>query len=574
MHFKSLAALLLAGSALTALGTSPSFAQFHELSAPDAAISVSLAGRYVTGLYDEAAAEIVTFDPATRRAFTVNAASGAVDVLDLSDPANPTLVTTISVSDVGAEANSIAVRNGIVAVAVQAENSTDNGAVVFLDSDGNRLAVVEAGALPDALTFSPDGRWVLVVNEGEPREDFAIDPEGSITIIDLEGGAENLTQDNVRVADFRAFNGREDELRARGIRIFGPGATAAQDFEPEWSEVASDNRTAYASLQEANAIAVIDIETATVTDILPLGYKDWSENGPWSGAGFDSSRDAEGIDFRNWPVTGILLPDAIRLYETGGETYIVTANEGDAREYDQDGWWSEEFEVGDLQLDPEAFPNAVELQAEDALEGLIVTSTLGVSNGCNPSLSTAEARELGYDEVRDYVEAECVYDTLYAFGGRSFSIFKVTEEGLEWVFDSGSDFEEITAEAFPEHFNADHGYRDVQFKRRSPNKGPEPEGVALGEINGRTYAFIGLERMGGVMVYDITVPEDAVFVTYINSRDFTLGEDEDAMTRTDLGAEGLHFVAAEDSTDPEGRPLLIVGNEVSGTTAIYTIALN
>src|SRR5690606_29331789 len=138
------------------------------------------------------------------------------------------------------------------------------------------------------------------------------------------------------------FNGREDELRAAGVRIFGPGASAAQDFEPEWVEVASDNRTAYASLQEANAIAVIDIETATVTDVFPLGCKDWSESGEWAGIGFDGSRDTDSIDFRNWPVFGILTPDTIRIYETGGETYIVTANEGDARAYDVDGWWTEE----------------------------------------------------------------------------------------------------------------------------------------------------------------------------------------------------------------------------------------
>src|SRR5690606_18995910 len=161
------------------------------LSAPDAAISITLAGRYVTGVYDESAAEIVTFDPETRRAFVVNAASSEVDVLDLDDPAAPALLFSISVSDVGADANSIAVRDGVVAIAVQAENATDNGSVALYDTDGNRLAVVEVGALPDALTFSPDGRWVLVVNEGEPREDYAIDPEGSISIIDLSAGAAN-----------------------------------------------------------------------------------------------------------------------------------------------------------------------------------------------------------------------------------------------------------------------------------------------------------------------------------------------------------------------------------------------
>jgi DNA-binding beta-propeller fold protein YncE len=177
------------------------------------------------------------------------------------------------VSDLGADANSVATRGGIVAVAVEAAVRTDPGFVAFYDTEGNRLSVVAAGALPDALTFSPDGRWVLVANEGEPAEDYAIDPEGSVTIIDLAGGAANLTAENVRTADFSAFNGREDELRAAGVRIFGPGASAAQDFEPEWVEVASDNRTAYVSLQENNAIAVVDIETATVTAVWPLGFK-------------------------------------------------------------------------------------------------------------------------------------------------------------------------------------------------------------------------------------------------------------------------------------------------------------
>ncbi|WP_127143368.1 choice-of-anchor I family protein [Pelagibacterium montanilacus] len=573
MNTRFFSAVLLAGVALPLAGASSSFAQFHELSASDAALGLSLLSRYETGVYDESAAEIVTYDPQTRRAYTVNAASGEVDVLDLADPANPTLINSISVSEIGAEANSIAVRNGIVAVAVQNPEATENGSVALLDSDGNIVSVVQAGALPDALTFSPDGNWVLVANEGEPREDFGIDPEGSITVIDVSDGAENVTQDNVRTANFQGFNGQEDDLRAAGVRIYGPGASAAQDFEPEWVEVSADNSTAYASLQENNAIAVIDIASATVTDVWPLGFKDWSEQGQWSGVGFDASRDTDSIEFHNWPVQGIFLPDTIRVMETGDETYIVTANEGDAREYDEDGWWSEEFEIRDLQLDTSVFPDAEELQQLEQIGRLGVTSTLGFGESCDPSLSTAEVQDLGYGELREYVHAECVYEELYVYGGRSFSIFQVTDEGLDLVFDSGSDFEEITAEASPDFFNADNGYRDVQFKRRSPNKGPEPEGVAVGTVDGRSYAFVGLERIGGVMVYDITTPSEASFVTYINSRDFTVGDDAVAQSQTERGAEGLYFVPAEQSPEADGRPLLIVGNEVSGTTAIYAIDL-
>lgn len=541
----------------------------HVVEAEGVAIRLEPLGQYRTGIYQESAAEIVTFDPASGRAFVVNAASGEVDVLDLADPMAPELLFTIDVSDLGADANSVATRNGIVAVAVEAAVRTDPGFVAFYDTDGNRLSVVSAGALPDALTFSPDGDFVLVANEGEPADDYAVDPEGSVTIIDLSGGAEDLTDENVRTANFTAFNGREDELREQGIRIFGPGASAAQDFEPEWVEVASDNRTAYVSLQENNAIARVDIETATVTDVWPLGFKDWSEAGKWSGAGFDASREGA-VDIRHWPVFGIYHPDTIRIFETGGETYILTANEGDAREYDQDGWWSEEFAIGDLRLDPDAFPDAEALQAPEAMGDLLVTSTLGFTS-CDPSLSTAEVQAQGFADIREYVAAECVYDALYTFGGRSFGVFRVTGDGLELVWDSGSQMEETTLEASPDFFNADHRHRDQQLKRRSVNKGPEPEGIAVGEIDGRSYAFVGLERIGGVMVYDITTPAKTEFVKYINTRDFSVAATPDGATDTDLGAEGLHFVPAEDSTDPDGRALLLVGHEVSGTTRVFAV---
>jgi hypothetical protein len=536
----------------------------------DAAIRLSVLGQYQSGIYNQSAAEIVTYDPTTQRGFVINAASGEVDVLDLSNPEDPTLAFVINVSDLGADANSIATSNGVVAIAVEATDRADDGFVALYDTDGNRLTVVQVGALPDALTFSPDGRWVLVANEGEPVDDYARDPEGSVSIIDLSAGAENVTQNDVRTADFRAFNGKEDELRAQGIRIFGPGSSAAQDFEPEWVEVASDNRTAYVSLQENNAIAVIDIETAAVTAIYPLGFKDWSENGEWAGRGFDASRVGE-VNIRNWPVFGIFQPDTIRIFETGGETYILTANEGDARDYDQDEWWSEEFQLGRLQLDPVAFPDAETLQAPDQLGQLLITSTLGVANDCNPSLTTAESQAVGYETVRAYVEAECIYDEIYTFGGRSFSVFRLTEEGLELVWDSDSQMEETTLALIPDFFNADHRDREQQLKRRSPNKGPEPEGIAVGTIGDRTYAFVGLERIGGVMVYDITNPAETTFVKYINNRDFTFANQVEGATTTDLGAEGLHFIPAADSPDPQGRPVLMVGNEVSGTTTLFVI---
>ncbi|MBD2107154.1 choice-of-anchor I family protein [Nodosilinea sp. FACHB-13] len=906
-------------------------------------------GTYETGVFDASAAEIVVHDPDSQRLFVVNAQVPSVEVLDISDPSNPTKLFDIDPSAYGAGANSVAISNGIVAVAIESAEKTDPGSVVFFDIDGNFLNAVTVGALPDMLTFTPDGTRVLVANEGEPNADYTIDPEGSISIIDLSGGVANLTQANVTTADFTVFNAQRDALVADGVRIFGPNATVAQDVEPEYIAVTGDSSTAYVALQENNALAVVDIASGTVTDILPLGVKNHNQptvtqletyeftdlpvlgttaagqeiplggfsgltfegytangnlkfithtdrgpngeptginrpfllpdfapeiirfeldrstgalalteriqlqsapgdlltglpntaisdnasqpyndevpvdlqgnvlkrdalgadlegivtapdgtfwmvdeyrpaiyhfdssgvlidrfvpegtaaavgeaegtfgtealpavlaqrrqnrgfegvafqdgkvyafvqspirnpdtlsngvlngstnirivefdpttqttrqflyqmdNGPavsetdsradkigdavaigngeflvlerdddaidsdplsdiqkkiyrfslgdatditglddpidgktvdqmtaaelaaagikpinktlhvdLAAAGYDTVEKVEGltivdsntlavvndndftvagitidpatgtftpdpnaetptlglltlrgngldasdrddaINIQKLPVFGLYLPDAISLYEAGGETYIVTANEGDAREYDT---FAEEARVKDLALDPVAFPNAAELQADEVLGRLTVTTTLGDTDGDGD------------------------YDELYAFGGRSFSIWN-TQGNL--VYDSGAEFEQTIAELFPTEFNADNS-ENGSFDSRSDNKGPEPEGVTIGEVDGRTYAFIGLERFGGVMTYDITNPAEAFFVDFVNNRDFA--GDAEAGTASDLGAEGLVFIPAAES--PNGSPLVIVANEVSGSTTVF-----
>jgi len=486
-------------------------------------------GTYETGVFDASAAEIVVHDPVSQRLFVVNANVPTVEVLDVSDPSNLTKLFDIDPSAYGAGANSVAIFDGLVAIAIEAEEKTDPGRVVFFDIDGNFLNAVTVGALPDMLTFTPDGTKVLVANEGEPNDDYSVDPEGSISIIDVSGGVTNLTQANVTTADFTAFNDQQDELIAAGVRIFGPNATVAQDVEPEYIAVTGDSSTAYVSLQENNALAVVDIESGTVTDILPLGFKSHAENP------LDASDRDDAINITTYPnLFGLYQPDAISLYEAGGATYIVTANEGDARDYET---FSEEARVKDLALDPIAFPNAAELQADEALGRLTVTTTLGDADG------------------------DGLYEELYAFGGRSFSIWD-TQGNL--VYDSGAELETTIAELFPDDFNADNAEND-SFDNRSDNKGPEPEGLAIGKIDGRTYAFIGLERFGGVVTYDITNPAEAFFVDFVNNRDFS--GDPEAGTAGDLGPEGVTFISAAHS--PNGNPLVVVANEVSGSTTVF-----
>ncbi|MEM6431725.1 MAG: choice-of-anchor I family protein [Deinococcota bacterium] len=901
-----------------------------------AQLSLTPLGSYATGVFDESAAEIPTYDPATQRLFVVNANNATVDILDISDPENPVLVMPFDASAYGDVANSVAISNGLVAVAIEAETSQDPGSVVFIDADGNLLGQVEVGALPDMLTLNGDGTLLLVANEGEPDDDYTVDPEGSISIVDVTDGVEAAT---VMTASFEAFNNRAEHLRSNGVRIFGPGASVAQDLEPEYIAVAPDDTLAYAIMQEANALAVVDIDRESETfgmvlDILPLGYKDFSrglpvmdiypfpaerpelgtsvdgqtvllgglsglffegtddagnlifishpdrgpdagsadrdgsgendarvfllpelqaqlvrfslnpENGeisiveqipltdadgnPISGRpnlegddggliaidaednvyefdplgadlegiaqapdgtywlvdeyrpaiyhvlpdgvlnaryvpegtdpegasiygqetlpadyalrranrGFeavaydtdedvvyafiqtplmnpdrdasdgssiirmlgvnpadgtpvseyvivlekpsfaggnvdkigdavyagggtfyiierDSGTDArsvktifeldllgatnlldaeitpvdsktleqhsadelvqagitpvfkrkllnlpsygylpsdkpEGlallpdgslavlndndfvtetpielghirfaqsnmldasnedgvINMQHWPVLGTYQPDAIAAYEVDGATYIVTANEGDSRDYDG---FSEEERIADVILDETRFPDAEMLQEDANLGRLLITTTQGDLDGDGD------------------------FDKLFAYGARSFSIF---DAGGNLVFDSGDMLESTFASIVPAIFNS-QGDSD-SFDNRSDDKGPEPEGIALGEIDGRTYAFIGLERIGGIIVYDITEPTAPSYVTYVNTRNFgipaTTDEDESISNPEagDISPEGLVFISAEDS--PTGEPILAVSFEVSGSTTLFSIS--
>lgn len=316
-----------------------------------------------------------------------------------------------------------------------------------------------------------------------------------------------------------------------GIRIFGEirnprtgeflrYSRPSEDFEPEFVAVSEDSRTAYITMQENNAIAVIDLVQGQLIDLIPLGFKDHSV----PGSGLDASDVDGGINIRPWPVKGMYLPDAIATYETLGRTFLVIANEGDSRDYDG---FSEEARVRDLNLDPTAFPNAEELQMPGNLGRLKTTTTMGDLDGDGD------------------------YDEIYTFGARSFSIL---DEHGNIIWDSGDQFEQIIADLDPFHFNIS------PFDGRSDDKGPEPEGLALGTINGRKYAFIGLERQSAVMVYDITYPYEPTFVRYIKNRS------------GDVSPEGLVFIDSELS--PTGEPMLLVANEVSGSTTFNNIHIN
>ncbi len=515
-------------------------------------LTLSKIGGY-THTGGETSAEITAFDPLSKRLFVVNGAQGTVDVLDLSDPTTPKQVGSIAASALGvglAGINSVAVYNGIVALAVEASPKQNNGVVAWVRArDLAVLGTDAVGALPDMLTFSPDGQHLLVANEGEPNsygQPDSVDPEGSISLIAVSGLSPTATtlSRTVTQLGFTAFNSQVDALRAAGVRIFGPGATVAQDLEPEYITVSANSKTAYVTLQENNAVAVVDIASKTITAIKPLGTK----NHNLAGMGMDVSDEDGGTNTNSGspatriapvPTKGLYLPDAIASYQVAGQTYLVTANEGDARDYTG---FTEEVRIRahcDKGLDPTVFANADQLILDSNLGRLRVTaSPNGHLSGKNAAGQCTE---------------------LYTFGARSFTVWDAAS--VTPVFDSGDAFEKATTALLNAAFNASNSNNDLDS--RSASKGPEPEGVALGKIGNKTFAFIGLERVGGVMVYDVSNPSAPVYVTYLNTREGTGG---------DRGPEGLAFVSAKDS--PNGKPLLIVGNETSGTTAVLQLNLS
>ncbi len=497
---------------------------YFGLQTAHADFSVSTIGLFSHGSFDEGASEIVDYDSKTKRLYVTNGETKSIDILDITTPSQPRKVGAIEINDLGEAPNSVAVHEGLVAVAVEAEDHTEPGQVGLFTGDGELIAAYEVGALPDMVTFTPDGKHLIVACEGEPSDDYTVDPAGAIAVIDISAGAD---QAKVTLAGFQEWN---DKIIPEGARIVRPGRTAEQDFEPEFVAVSPDSSRAFVTLQENNAIAIVDVDAGKISEVVGLGYKDHRS------APFDASNKDGKINLKTWPVLGMYQPDSIAVFETGGATYLVTANEGDARDYDG---WSEETRVSKLLLDPQVFPNAADLQAKTALGRLKTTTTMGD------------------------VDGDGDHDQIYAYGARSFSIWDVKGR---LVYDSGDEIERMLAQRMPSEFNSTDD-ENGSFDDRSDDKGPEPEAIAVGNVKGKTFAFIGLERLGGFVIYDVSNPASASFVDYVNTRNFA--GDPEAGTAGNLAPEGIVFI--ESTKSPNGKPLLAIAYEVSGTTEIVEL---
>ncbi|MAW57721.1 MAG: alkaline phosphatase [Oceanospirillales bacterium TMED33] len=456
----------------------------------------------------EGYAEMLRYHAASKSLMVTASETGTIERISIATPTALSLATPFDLD--GGNVTAVAVHGDLVAASIKVKPADAAGMVKLFDSKGALLATFETGALPDNVAFSPDGRYLLTANEGEPSDDYSVDPEGGFTLIDLASGPQNAAVTQIGLTDFDV---------PTGARIVKPGQSFAADAEPEYVAFSADGSTAYVTLQENNAVAVIDINAKKVADIVGLGVKNVSR------MSHDMSNKDGGINMKRWPVLMMYQPDAIATYEINGATYLVTANEGDAKDYDG---FSEETRVAKLTLDKTMFPNAEELQKPEHLGRLKTTTTMGDTDGDGD------------------------HDLVYAYGGRSFSIW--AQDGT-LLFDSGNAFEYIISKRSPDVFNANGGAAEKDD--RSDDKGPEPEALALGTIGERTYAFIGMERNNAIFAYDITLPSDPHLVGYMMP------------SANHNSPEGLEFISAKDS--PTGKPLLAIAFEMTGTVALYQI---
>lgn len=476
---------------------------------------VTYLSSYATGnTSDEGGvAEIVKYNSDNESMYLVSGFTQTLDIVKINADGTTELVQKIDIAALGEASGfdagditsvDVNTERDLVAIAVQSSEYDKNGMIVTMTYDGEFAAAYEAGVQPDMVVFTPDGSIILSANEGEPRNGYeeAVDPMGSVTVVDIEAGTS-------ATVTFEKFDANRDALIADGVLLKAEAAPSV-DIEPEYIAVSADSTTAYITLQENNAVAALDLTSLEWKYVKGLGFKDHSAEGN----GLDLNKNGE-IAIQPEDVKGVYMPDGIALVTAEGRDYLLTANEGDSREWG-DYANTDKAPIGNSKKD---------------VEYLISEATDGLDEG-----------------------------ETYLLGARSFSIWDA--ETLTQVFDSGDDFEVITAENFPEYFNAGHDEAG-EVDARSNKKGPEPESVAVIEADGRVYAVIGLERVGGIMVYDITDPENAVYADYLNVRDFS----EDDLTKAgDLGAEGICTIPAEVS--PTGDAMVLVANEISGSVTL------
>jgi len=502
----------------------------------------------------EGSGEIATFHPGSKRIFATNGVKNSIDIFDISNVAAPKKVGSLSLSPYGNDVTSVAAGRDVVVAAVLVTEtfsatgapSTPNGKLVVFDTNGKVLSSPDIlGVLPDSVTFAPNGTTALVAIEGQPvcakddpataaKEDTdyskASDPEGGVSIVDLTNPAAPV----VKFAGFKQFN--VAQMKAKGIAVSSVVNNVAKDFEPEFI-TAVDNKYAYVTIQEANAIGKLDIEAASFESVTRAFESKLSVT-----ARDTSDRDS-GAGPRNYAnVVGASQPDAIASFKVGSGHYFVTANEGDAREYT---CLNDDLRGSSLKVDSRRFPNWSTLSASAALGRAKVNPTIGDRDGDGD------------------------IDTIHLRGSNSMTMYR---NGIA-LWDSGELLDQIQITAFgvaningSHSLSSDKSTMNYVGQDRSDDKGSEPEGVAVGMVGNTRVAILGLERMTALAVFDITQPRSPVFQEWLQMLPAKATPAKDVKH---WSPEGIVFVPADKS--PSGKALIITSYELSGSISIHQI---
>lgn len=464
--------------------------------------------------------------------------------VDLSTQFGIDATSTFSLSSVVADSRG---RDFGVASLIPTDRGATSGKVVFFQlSTGSVLSSVDVGYHPDSVTITPDGNRIVVANEGE-FIDTTTQTAGSISVINLSGitntaGVAGLNNSAVTTKTFEAANLGAGvsiaDLRNNRDTLSTPvaGGDRHLDIEPEY--ITANNGQAYVSLQEANAVAVYDFVEEKFTAIHDLGTAPVRMDA--------SDRDGAGVIDKN--IAALRAPDTIKQFESGGTTYIVTANEGDYRPDDGDRI---------------TYANAVAGNLIDSATKTALDSLYGGSN----SATSGRLGRLQISLINGDTDGDGDIDVVTVAGSRGISI--INAETGELAFDSGAMIEDYVFANDPGTFNIDAEALILEagdvtlaglVDARSRSKGPEVEAVEFGTVNGRNYVFAAAERQNGIFAFDITDLNNVQIVDYFN---FVTGTE----TVDYIAPESLLFISAEDS--PTGEALLIAGFEVSGSIAVF-----
>ena len=544
--FPLIAITALTASALISAGQLPALAN-------EATVKVTEISAIASG-DGEGSHEIVTYHAGSKRIFATNGVKNSIDIFDISDVANPKKVSSVSLAPYGNDVTSVAAGKDVVVAAVLVTETfsatgvptTPNGKIVVFDTNGKVLSSPDVlGVLPDSVTFAPNGTTALVAIEAQPvcakddpataaKEDTdyskASDPVGGVTVVDLSNPASPV----LRFAGFDQFT--VPEMRAKGIAVSSVVNNVSKDFEPEFV-TAVDNNYAYVTIQEANAIGKLNIESATFESITrafesKIAY-----------VARDTSDRDSGAGPRNYSnVVGASQPDAIAGFKVGSGQYFVTANEGDAREYT---CLNDDLRGSALKVDTRRFPDWKTLSGSAALGRAKVNPTIGDKDGDGD------------------------IDTIHLRGSNSMTMYR---NGIA-IWDSADLLDQIQTQAFgvaningSHSLSSDKSTMNYVGQDRSDDKGSEPEGVAVGMVGDRRIAILGLERMTALAIFDITDPGNPIFQEWLQMLPTKATPAKDVKH---WSPEGIVFVPA--SKSPSGKALIITSYELSGSLSIHQV---